>query len=217
MPDFFNKDVLKSVENQRKKLQENIEEFQKAKALIPEDEIEAVKSEFQEHYLQQLRYDIEEREIFEKDGAAFVVFQTPDEFKEYSNGKDNKPSLTKNQSWRLVVNFPLMTPEDASFPKRMTVFVSDDMMKEIFGELKYWKVLVAAKGRLTIDYQNVAEVSTRMLEGEEVEIKKSKFAEKLEDFLKRNYADSLDELDESEYVKYYTFNLHQVLQKVKLK
>jgi hypothetical protein len=217
MTEFFNKDVLKSVENQRKKLKENIEEFQKARAEIPEDEIEAVTQEFQEHYLEQLGFEVEDREVYYRDEAAFIVFQTPDEFREFANGKSNKPTQTKNASWRIVANFPLMTPEDAAFPKRITVFVSDEMMKEIFGELKYWKVLVAAKGRLTVDYQNVADETTYVIDGEEFTVKKAKFAEKLEKFLERNYIDSLEEIDESDYVKYYTFNLDQVLQKVKLK
>ena len=220
MTDLFDKKMMKGVENQRLKLQENIEAFQKARENIPEDQLDDVKTEFQAHYLAQLQKNVDDREVFEKDGTHYIVFQTPDKEIEFDNGKDNKPTKFTNKdgslSYRFTANFPLMTPDEASFPTRIGLFVSDDIMTDIFGKLKYWKMLIGARGRLSIEYQNIQDYTIE-LNGEQITIPKAKYAEKLGKFLKRNYVDNIDDLDESDYVKRYTFNLSQVLQKVKLK
>jgi hypothetical protein len=216
---LFNKKMMDGVENQRLKMKTNMEEFQKARENLPEDQLDEVKTEFQKHYLKQIQKDMTDREVFEKDGVHYIVFETPDKKIEFDSGGDNKPKeFTNNDkvSWRMTVNFPLMTPDEASFPTRMAIFISDELLKEVFKDEGYWKMLIGARGRLSIEYQNISDYIIE-LDGEEVTVQKAKYAEKLEKFLKRNYIDNLTQIDESDYVKRYTFNLSQVLDKVKLK
>jgi len=198
MSDFFDDQLLKSIETQREKIKQNIEEFQKARAKISEEEVDDLIPEIRKHYKEQLKKSVEEREVFIKDSAAYVVFQTDDEKLLNDDGTaKNLPKQTKNGSWYLWARFPLMTGDDAGFPERITVFANDEEFT-----FRSWKTLVLAKGRLKTEYKLITD------EG---------YHKSLAKFLKENEVESLDELDASDYVKKYTFNLDQVLQTVKLK
>lgn len=210
------------------KIVKDMKVYLKGRKKLNEKEIETIKPLIMADYNKQKAMKIEDRiGYFTQDGADYLIFKTDADAIKDNTGKIlNDIKIAKNGNWQYWARFPLMTSESASSATKVTIFdeYNEKITTEEGGKKRIrpdWckpKLIVAAKGRMTEKYKILGS---------------KEYAKALKDFVKEynekckaeyppdeqdayKYVE-FSEIDRSDYIINYTFNLDQVLEMRSLK
>jgi hypothetical protein len=212
--------------------EKTINEFKvylKGRKILNDEEVDAIKDLIMADYNAQKKQKVEDRRgYFSHEGADYLIFKTDDEAIPDLKNKGkylNDIKITKNSNWQYWARFPLKTSESASSPARVTIFDEYDEViskngKEVRVPPKWCKLkmIVAAKGRMNEKYKLIGSKDFAKPLKDFVAEYNEKCKEEFPPDEQENYQYlEFSEIDKSDYIINYTFNLDQVLEMKSLK
>lgn len=169
----------------KKQVFEKVEKIASLRTQLEEKEIEKVKPLYKKHFVEQMKLKPEDRVLFQDEWGGTVLFlQTPEE-------PTKKLSVTRSGNFLIYGTSALLERGN------IKMFVT-----ELEG---IWDRKAIFRGRLKIQYKLIGS---------------DKFPKNPKEFIKyvneqlenpEDHIESIDELDESEYVKAYTINIWQAI------
>ena len=169
----------------KKQVYDTVEKIIVQRTQLEEEEIEKVKPLYKKHFVEQMKLKPEDRVLFQDEWGGTILFlQTPEEPKK-------KLNLTQSKNYLIYGTSALLELGN------IKMFIED-----IEG---IWNRKAIFRGRLKIQYKLIGS---------------SKFPMNVKQFIKHvneqlenpeDHIESIDELDESEYVKAYTINIWQAI------
>lgn len=217
---FFDDKIKRNYQVKKKKLANNLEEFQKQREAIPEDAVETLIETVTKHYKKQMKLLLEEREYYIEDPeakvkVAVIYYVTEEnERKDKQDNITNIPKIVKGGNLYFTASFPMFTDDEDAYFKIVTIFANPEDFNydpdKHAGKMLKKNLGVLARGRMTEKYKPVdTEYDGYAMNAKDYKIYYNSEASE--------EVDKFSEIDDAEYRIYHTFNQAQILEMKLLK
>jgi len=176
-----------------KKITENLDSYERSKFTLDDDDINAIMPKVVEFYNNHPK----DQDVYRDENGVILLIQTPKAIK----GKDGK-----------LVNAP--EGYDSKWNEGTKQYLIRNCKFRIYGETKPISIFASDEEwkKMGTIYDKKAFIKASSLQQRYKKIGSDEKAMSLSLFLKKYELEDIEEIDESEYIVYYTVNISQVIE-----